>query len=340
MPTRPDPLWTPSDPGDADVARLESLLRRYRHSKNMPVPAPKPTAPRRPRAAMRWAVACVLLLGLALSAWLPWRLQWVEGAPWPIDGIQRESLPVGGQLATAPGENRRLDIARIGVMDLSPESRVTLLETRPGHHRVALESGHFKARIWAPPRYFGVRIGAAEVLDMGCVFEMWKHPDGKGRIVVRSGWIMHTVAGVETLVPAGFELRFDDQRAGMPVRPGASEAFTSAATRVDAAKLASTRDREAEARAASLATIDDTYTLLSLLTRHPVLADGPLYPRLANLLGVPGDDARHRSAWALGQTTAIDAWWAHMPQPPKQWWRHWRDALPWRTKNTSPDGEF
>jgi len=335
MPTKPDPLWTPGAPGDADVARLESLLSRYRHSEAMPVPTPGPVASRRPRTALRWAAACVLLLGMAVSAWIPWRLQWAEDTPWTIAGLQRDALPVGGQLVTAPGEHRRVDVARIGVMDLSPGSRVTLLETRSGRHRVALESGHVKARIWAPPGYFGVRVGAAEVVDLGCVFEMWKHGDGQGRILVSSGWIMHTVADVETLVPAGFELHFDDWRAGIPLRPGAAEAFASAATRVDAAESASERDRDAEAQAASLATDGDAYTLLSLLTRHPGLADGPLYPRLAELLGVPANDARHRHAWATGQAPAINAWWRHMPQPPKQWWRNWRDAVPKRGRRQS-----
>jgi hypothetical protein len=68
-------------------------------------------------------------------------------------------------------------------------------------------------------------------------------------------------------------------------------------------------------------------TLLTLMTRHPRLAEGPMYLTVADMLSAPAGDLQHRQAWAQGRANAIDEWWDHLPRPPKQWWRNWRDAL-------------
>ncbi|HUD42914.1 MAG TPA: hypothetical protein VMR06_13065 [Dokdonella sp.] len=327
----PDPMWSPDLPGDADLVRIERLLGRYRHlPSEVPMPAVPAAPPRR-----HWLRALAIAGGgiaaavLAVAVWLPWRLHWTADAPWPVTGdAAAPALAVGGTLQTGSGQHARIAIARIGALEVSPDTRLSLVETRSGHHRIALESGHVHARVWAPPGAFGVLDGGTEVIDLGCVFDLWKHADGSGRLAVGSGWVMHSEGGRETLVPAGHALDFAPGHAGLPLRPTAAVAFADAVTALDRALRDGHRDRDAETRSAGLATPDDAFTLLSLLTRYPALADGPLYPRLAEAIGATPLDARHRAAWTGGSVHAINAWWDRMPRPPKQWWRNWRDVVP------------
>lgn len=333
MSTPRDPLWSPDQPGDADLARLERLLGRYRHVPSE-VPAPAlSTAPPRRRLIRALAIAGggIAAAALAVAVWLPWRLYWSADAPWPVTA-EAAALPpalaVGDTLQTGAGQHARVAIARIGALEVSPETRLSLVETRSGRHRVALETGHVHARVWAPPGAFGVLDGGAEVIDLGCVFDLWKRADGSGRLAVGSGWVMHSEGGRETLVPAGYALDFGPDHVGLPLRPAAPAAFAEAVVALDHTLQAGRRDATAETRIADLAAPDDAFTLLSLLTRYPILAEGPLYPRLAETIGATPLDARHRQAWAGGSVHAINAWWDRMPRPPKQWWRNWRDVVP------------
>lgn len=330
MASRPDPLWSPYPSADDDVARLERLLRVYRHQPSTPPPWTASPVPRSQRRRWR-AVAAVgaLAATLALATWWPWRLAWTDGAAWPVAGLAHiDALPLGGELATSEGEHARIEVARIGSLAVSPDTRLSLVETRGGHHRIALDHGHVRARIWAPPGHFGVRTGDAEVIDLGCEFDLWATTDGHGRMLVRNGWVMHAAGGRETLVPAGHAIVFDDNHAGIPRRGDIPAALDAAIDRVDRAMSTGARAVDAEQAIAAQATHADAFALLSLLTRYPELADGPLYPRLARLLDVPADDTQHRTAWRAGSIHAIEAWWDRIPRPPKQWWRNWRDALP------------
>lgn len=327
-PLHDDPLWSAGPHGDAELARLERLLEGYRH-----VPATRRwSAGDRPRRSRRMALASgVAVLGLLAAAggWFGWRLQWQEGAAWTVSRTELAGgrLHVGGSLATDAAGQARVRVARIGALEVSPRTRLVLLETRMGEHRVALEAGHVHARIWAPPGWFGVRVDAAEVIDLGCEFDLWRKADGSGRASVQRGWILHSHAGQDTLVPAGHTIDFDAMRAGIPRRDDADPAFGAAVIRLDQALAGGGADRQSEREVATRAVPSDVYTLLTLMTRHPVLASGPLYPRLASMLGVPADDARHREAWSQGSTHAINDWWERVPRPPKQWWRYWRDAV-------------
>lgn len=329
-----DPLWNPAAAGDAQLRRLRTLLAPYGAAARGIEWKPTAAARARRRGAVAAVLAAALAACLVLYAGYAWRLSWSAGAPWRVaasTAATPSQLVPGATLQTGARDARTIAVARIGRIELSPQSSLRLVETRSGQHRVALDRGHLRARIWAPPGYFGVEAGAAEVVDLGCDFEVWKAADGRGRVYVRSGWVAYRLGAQDVLLPSGFAMDFDAQHASTPLRPAAAPAFVQAVRDLDAALDAAADAAAAEAvagRVASAAADADAFSLLSLLTRHPSLARGALYPRLARALGVTADDAAHRDAWRGGDASAIDAWWQRMPTQPKRWWSNWADALP------------
>ncbi len=332
-----DPLWNPEVPADAGLARIQRLLAPYgsgARATEMPrrlLPRPR----RRRRRVVAWATAAGLALLLAAAHFH--RLAWEPGEPWEVFQAssgerERSWLAPGEEVATGDGETARIDVARIGSMTLSPKSRLRLLETESGRHSVALGYGHLRARIWAPPGYFRVGAGAAEVVDLGCDFELWQQQAGSGRILVRSGWISYRVGDDDILVAEGHTLEFADGVAGTPMRNDAPATLVDA-VRVLQAALRPDRTGDAAAiaqaagRVAEGARDADAFTLLSLLTRWPGLAGTDLYPRVAAALGQPADVQAHRSAWEANDRQAMNLWWNTLPRQPKHWWGGWKDLL-------------
>lgn len=329
-----DPLWNPAETGDADLRRLRTLLAPYgAAARDVGEWTPRATARGHGRRSVAAALAAGLAASLVLYAGYAWRLAWSDGKPWRVDASAAAAAPArlapGATLETGALESLTIAVARIGRIELSPQSTLRLVETRSGQHRVALDRGHLRARIWAPPGFFGVEAGAAEVVDLGCDFDVWKGADGRGTVYVRSGWVAYRLGARDVLLPSGFAMDFDAQRASTPLRPDAAPAFVQAVRELERQFEAADPLPAAELadRVAAVATDADAFTLLSLLTSHPSLARGALYPRLARTLGVAVGPA-HRAAWLAGEPSAIDAWWQRMPTQPKQWWWNWSDALP------------
>jgi len=61
-------------------------------------------------------------------------------------------LPVGQVITTDAGSRARIDVGSIGIVDVEPNSRIRLITSRAGEHRMALDRGRIRALIWAPPR--------------------------------------------------------------------------------------------------------------------------------------------------------------------------------------------
>jgi len=328
-----DPLWNPAHEGDEELRRYEALLAPFgAKARGLQL---KPAAPAKPVRRARWlrtTAAIGVAASVLLATGLAWTLSWREGNPWAVssgDSAKPLVIARGEQLQTGDGESAEIAVARIGRIALSPDSSLRLLETRAGRHRVQLDHGHLRARIWAPPGWFGISSGDAEVIDLGCDFDIWKQANGHGRVFVRSGWVAYEVAEQEVLVPAGFAMRFDAARPYTPMRPQASAVFARAVQAMDRVLIESGPDSAAalQASATVAAASDDAdgYSLLSLLTRYPVLAKGELYPRLAASLKAGKLDDAHRAAWLVGDQETIDSWWQLLPRHPKSWWRNWKD---------------
>lgn len=342
-----DYLWDRSGPDDAGVARLERLLRGYGHGA---APRRAPAVHRvRPRRRWRIALAAAAVLAVctvATGAWYRQRLQWEDGRPWRvvaqggdvrIDGRSIDArsadrparLALDGVLETGEAAVAHLRAAGIGEIALGEGSRLRLVETRTGRHRVELQEGRLWARVWAPPGQFGVGLDGMDVLDLGCEFLLDVDARGTGTLTVLSGWVQVDNLQREVLVPQNARVRLRGSRlAGTPYDLRASAGFVAALDRIDA------RDGRVDADGAEVRSLvaaarpGDAISLLSLLQAYPWLADGPLFERMAQLLPqVPAS----RAAWAADRTAQLDAWRHALPYPRiKQWWTQWPDALPLR----------
>jgi len=278
-------LWDRTGPVDREVERLERALSPLRHSGRAPaIPAPR-------RFVRIWALAAVLALGALLGGWLlrarpAWDVARVEGAP----RVGRErigatgKLPVGGWLETDASSRAKIRVGAIGQVEVSPNSRLRLVESRFRAHRLALERGAIEARIWAPPRLFFVETPAALAIDLGCVYSLRVDPSGGGVLSVTAGWVQLTRSDREALVPAGAScLMRKGAGPGTPFYDDASPAFRRALERYDFG------DAPVEALDALLreARKRDALTLWHLLTPAHGAEQERVFARLAALIPPP-----------------------------------------------------
>ena len=132
-----------------------------------------------------------------------WTVQSLEGAPQvagaPIDAPSR--LPVGQLVTTDAASRARIDVGSIGVVDVEPNSRLRLVTSRAGEHRMALDRGGIRALIWAPPGLFFVNTPAATAVDLGCAYRLQVDDRGWGKVHVETGWVAFEYKGRESFIP-------------------------------------------------------------------------------------------------------------------------------------------
>ena len=354
-------LWDRSEPVDQEIAALEQLLGAYALQGRPALPSPDdalavaaastppqhaPTRPwrRRARVPLRHIAAfaaTVCAIAIGTGGWYWQRLQWPAAHGWPaailqgdatLDGrtmTSSQSLAPGSVLETGQHGVANIQVARIGEVVLGRDSRLRLVATRSGQHRVELERGTLWARIWAPPGAFGVGVPSGEALDLGCEFTIRTDARGDGHLHVQSGWVQFDNASAEVLVPQGAQVALYAEGPGTPHVNDAAPALVAALAAIDRAAMAgatgpAVADADSVRQIVALARREDAITLLSLLSRYPHLRDGAVFDRLAELLpaGVT------RQALAAQGAGALDPWWRALPYPPmKRWWTKWPDAI-------------
>lgn len=334
-----DYLWDRSGPADPEVAVLERLLAGQGFAAGTPRRRPRLRPRKRWRIALA-AAAVLALCAIGVQGWYQQRLQWEAGRPWRLADLQgevridgrspgaRARLAPGDTLETGAGATIRLHAAGIGEVALGPGSRLRLLETRTGLHRVQLQQGALRAKVWAPPGQFGVGVAGAEVIDLGCEFLLEVDAEGNGRLRVLSGWVQVDNRRREVLVPEGARVRLHGSgAAGTPHARDASAAFVAALDAIDAREGRVDADGAEVRRLLAATRPRDAITLLSLLRDYPALADGPMFEHLARIL--PGTPVATREAWRADRMAVLHAWWEALPYPRvKRWWMQWPDALP------------
>lgn len=308
-----DYLWDRSGTADPELARLESLLGRYRHHAPL-------RAPRRPWRVLAAAAALVLLLGGGLLAY---RFLWPSGEAWPVTivsgaSVRHERLAVGEELRTDGHSTATLQIARVGEVEVGPGSAVTLLATSSRRHRMRLDRGTLVARTWAPPFTFSVETPSGLASDIGCAFTL-RHAGNAGEVHVTSGWVDFDGSERSSLIPAGALVDLRGDNPGSPYYSDATAEFRAALRAYDfdrgplAPVLAAVRPR-------------DAMTLLHLLERAEGEERGRVFDVLQRI--APAPHGVTREGVLGGDLEMVDAWRRSLGLGGyKKWWLYWRDAL-------------
>ena len=242
-----------------------------------------------PAFAFAATCALVLIVGVLTAVWV---INYGPKATWQVTRsivgsdqiVSVSQLAVGGSLETDDKSRALLDVGQIGTVELEPNSRVRLIETHLTEHRLALDRGKIRAKIWAPPRLFFVETRSAEAIDLGCAYTLEVDNAGRGFLHVTSGWVALVRDGRESFVPIG---AMCETRPGIgpgtPYFEDASDELREALAKFDfenggqdALKvvLAESRDR-------------DTFTLWHLLSRVDESQRSEILEKMIELVGLP-----------------------------------------------------
>jgi len=277
-----------------------------------------------PRFVMASLALVVLVTGLAVF-WLrhqPRGLQGTEtvGPSWDVARLNgaprigpalvgdKAKLGVGQWLETDTNSRAQIIVSDIGQVEIDPNTRVRLVETKPTEHRLELAQGRLSARISAPPKLFFVNTPSGVAEDLGCAYTLEVDEAGNSLLRVTMGWVSLQLKDRESVVPAGAACATKPGIGpGTPYFEDASEQFRAALASLDFG-----RDSVAAGKVTPLeivlsgARVRDTLTLWNLLPRVSG-ADRPLvYDRLAKLVPPPPGVTRE-GVLKLNQQM-LDAW--------------------------------
>ena len=190
------------------------------------------------------AIAAGLMLAIGIGAlWLftresrPfWEVARLDGAP--LVGSSRISdkgqLAVGEWLETDGASRAQIEVGTIGHVEVDPNTRVRLVETKPTEHRLELARGRMSAKIFAPPRLFFVNTPSGIAADLGCAYTLEVDDLGASLLHVTSGWVAMQLRDIESIVPAGASCATRPGIGpGTPYFADASESFKAALTKLD-----------------------------------------------------------------------------------------------------------
>lgn len=360
-----DYLFDRSGTPDPDVERLEQMLGRLRTSAPAPqlpvrlkppfdVTQGSPEALERPDSAymdearvgeraktyvgvrflgpaLAAAAAIALMVGLTWQSAAPaasWDVASLSGTPRIGSSalVGEGRIAVGQTLTTDEASRARMDVSNIGQVTIDGRTRVRLVETRDGHHRLALERGTLHAVIAAPPGQFVVSTPSATATDLGCVYSLHVNDDGSGLLTVEAGWVAFEERGRESFVPSGASSRTDRVNGpGTPRFDDTEQAFRDALDDID-------NGRDAARKAASLrfalehARTRDAMTLWHLIARVAPADRAAVVDALA--ARVPMPPAVTRDAVLRLERAALDQWWDTLGLDEATWWRKWKQPLP------------
>jgi hypothetical protein len=314
-----DYLWDRSGEPDAQVARLEQLLRELKWSEK-PLQRAKP----RPRGQEKrwWAIAIAAAVVLCFGgAFFVRRMHMTQPmTPWQLSlAGQKPSAVRAGQVIETSGITRAtIESESVGEVDIQPNSRLRVMAARDDHQRMALDRGTIHAVIWAPPTTFVVDTPAAKTVDLGCQYTLSVANDGKGFLTVEVGWVAFQWHNIESFIPAG---------AACTTRPGhgpdtphfvdAPEALTKAVADFDL-----TGNAQALNVALSSARPRDALTLWHLLQRTHGRERAEIFDRFATLVKLPS--SLTREGILNGDRKSMDAAWDALNLGDTSWWREWK----------------
>ncbi len=282
-------LWDASGPPEADVERLEELLRAFRHRGRPPVVPRRPGRRIIPPAVLLAAAVIAAALGALLYARVSpardWRVARLAGSPSVAQHSLHQAgrLGVGQWLETDAASRARVEIRGLGRFDVEPGSRLRLVAASWLDQRLALARGKIVATISAPPRLFSVETPSATAVDLGCEYALSVDADGSARISVSRGWVELGWGGLEAIVPAGYvDATRPGKGPGTPWIENAPGELVLALERFDLAA-----DPSALARILGMARPADALSLWHLLARTKGDERVRVYETLARLSPPP-----------------------------------------------------
>ncbi len=314
-----DYLWDRTGTPDPEVKRLENLLAEARHRQRpLELPPSIDTRTVVPLASWRrivptMALAATILL-LVGGEWMSlrrapdtWKVEPLDGTPTvkatPIHdwrGLRAEEW-----LVTDAASSARLFADEVGEVEIGPSSRIRIVTTRRGEHRIDMAQGTLRAYIWASPGQFHVNTPSATAVDLGCAYTLEVDARGDGVLRVTAGWVGFELRGRESRVPAGAICATRPGLGpGTPYFEDASPDLGDALTLLDEASGA---PADALDEALAAARPRDAFTLWHLLSRVDRSLAGRVYDRLAAL--APPPEHVRREDVLSGNRAALDAWW-------------------------------
>jgi hypothetical protein len=321
----PDPLWR----------EIEGALDR--HGRATPIRSGRRVIP---FLQPRFALAALALVGLVAvfatmllyhaprSAGSSWDVSRLDGAPRIgsalVSGTAK--LGVGQWLETDTNSRARISVSDIGQVEIDPNTRVRLVETKPTEHRLELAHGRLSARISAPPKLFFVNTPSGVAEDLGCAYTLEVDDAGNSLLHVTAGWVALQLKDRESMVPAGAACA--TRRGvgpGTPYFEDASESFRAALKKVDFESGATDKSESLDALLSG-ARVRDTITLWHLLARVEGNDRARVYERMAELVPPPPGVTRE-GVLALDQRM-LDTWkdklelsWSDYSFPPTRFLR-------------------
>jgi hypothetical protein len=194
-------------------------------------------------------------------------------------------LPLGEWLETDNSSRAKIDVGQIGEVEIDPNTRIRLVETKPTEHRLELARGKMSARIWAPPRLFFVNTPSGVAADMGCAYTLEVDEQGGGILHVTSGWVALQLKDRESMVPAGAACATrPGVGPGTPYFEDASTTFRNALWKLD---FEPGNEGSSLDQVLSESRPRDTLTLWHLLSRVDAAGRVRVYDRLALLAPPP-----------------------------------------------------
>jgi hypothetical protein len=265
-----------------------------------------------PAVTWRFAWAAALILVASGVIWQLARrsaahLEVVRLEGTPVVGSRRivaaDRMGVGEWIETDGSSRARIKVSEIGSVDVEPNTRVRLVVTKPGEHRLALRGGEITAKISAPPRLFFVETSSGTAVDLGCEYKLRSDEAGSGLLRVAAGWVSFEWKGRQSLVPAGATCRTRPRIGpGTPFFDDAPERLVRALETFDFANAGS----NALSVVLAESRVRDTLTLWHLLSRAGPGERVRVYDRMARLSAPPGDISQEQILEL--DTRALNRW--------------------------------
>lgn len=334
-----DYLWDRSGEPDAAIADLERLMAPFAWQ-------PRPWREPAVRHEVRWSLSFVaplaatiaMVIGLSVQVMRlqvqpqeAVAVQTLEGSPTIGRAPVREgqTFSAGRWLVTDSTARALVEIENVGRIEVHPGSRLSLIRSTPGDHRLNLAHGVVQAVIVSPPGHFSMGTPTATAVDLGCVYTLTVDDDGVGLVQVTAGWVGFASRGRESFIPAGASAMTRPHLGpGTPYYEDTSPAFRAALTILDVGRSPD-RDRQA---ALDIVLAEsrrrDVLTLWHLLSRVQGPDRDRVFDRLAGFVPPPMDVTRE--AVRNGTSAALDAWWNALDLGTTTWWRMWTQQ--WREK--------